>query len=401
MATTQYLKNSSIVLAGNSAWRAGSAGRAVTYGNQSNQQTIINLLACDTTIGTGAGVGTSCTTVTGATAGVPVSNKWLSAPFAADVTISGSIQFNICGLESNMSANAGWQVILYRVDSTGALTQVINSEFGTEMSTTLGKQTWSATPTSTDFKKGDRVLIIVLANDAGGTMASGFTCTCQYGGALANTADSSVVFTENITFLSSSGGGSTYYLRSDAHGSISGGKQLSTTIGASAATAVHTTVAGPCTYPGDLWTETAGGSDITGWFTPSLSAFTLGGVVSIKVQSGQAWEAGTGISPHDIIIAELSVCDSDGSNVSVWAATYIQPAVASGFYMTGPDKAVNAGQILRFRFYQADGLSSASAGTDRTINYNDSAASNKDVLLLFQQTITEGTLTQLSGRVRA
>jgi hypothetical protein len=392
MATTQYLKSTSIVLGTTSAaWRAGSQGRAVTIGSLSNQLAIFSLLTCDTTIGTGTGSTASASTATGPTAGIPVTNKWLSAPLSADVTISGSIQFNICGSESSMNANVGWQVIVYRVDSTGALTQIINSEFGTEMGTGLAKQTWSATPTSTACKKGDRLLIIVLGNDAGGTMASGFTFQCQYGGSLANTADSSVVFNENFSFITSAPSGSTYYLRSDAH-TISGGKKLLTTIGAAAATAIHGTVAGPCTYPGDLWTSTSGGADITGWFTPPLSAFTLGGVVSIKVQSGQVWEAGTGASPHDIIIAELAVCDSDGSNPVVWAATYLQPATAAGggFYLSGADLSVADGKILRLRFYQADGSSIASAGTNRTINYNDSAASNKDVLLQFTQTITEG-----------
>jgi hypothetical protein len=174
---------------------------------------------------------------------------------------------------------------------------------------------------------------------------------------------------------------------------------LSTTIGASAATAVHTTVAGPCTYPGDLWTDTGGGSDITGWFSPQVQAFTLGGLAYIKVQSGQAWEAGTGNSPHDIALVELAVCDSDGSNAVVWAATYLQGATLAngGFYMSGADLSVDAGKILRLRFYQADGTQNAGSGTNRTINYNDSAASSKDVLIQFTQTITEGTVTQLTG----
>jgi hypothetical protein len=316
----------------------------------------------------------------------------MSNPLAADVTISGTITANICGLESSMNANAGFHLKLFRIDKNGAATVVCDSESGSELGTALARQSWNITPTSTAMKKGDRFLLVVMANDAGGTMGSGFTVTCRYNGDSTNTADSNITFTETVTFNTTTPAGSTYYLRNTAHGSISGGRMLSTTIGAAAATAVHTTVAGPATFPGSQWTDTAGGSAVS-WYTPPLNAFTLSDLVFIKVQAGQAWESGGISSPFDTCIAEIAVCDADGTNAVIFGTTYqqAQQAANGGFFVQGGDLSVAQGQIIRFRFYQMDGNSDSVSGTNRTINYNDSAANNKDVLLQFTQTITESS----------
>ncbi len=146
----------------------------------------------------------SATSVTGPTSGVEITNSgfifWFISKQLNPVTVSGTITFNFWGLESSMSANAGFQCIIERRTSEGIfISTVVNSEFGTELGTSAGVNNWTASPTSTTFALGDRLVVRVLFNDAGGTMASGFTLTLRAGGSVANTSDSWVQFTETIT----------------------------------------------------------------------------------------------------------------------------------------------------------------------------------------------------------
>lgn len=401
MATVLYLSSDthSGWQLGDNTWRAGDNNAARHLDFVSSSVRVLTALKRFTTqVGAGVGVTLSANTVTGPTAGVPFSTTqaWMSQPLSADITISGTVNFDICGLESNMSANAGFQVKVWRIDETGQPTLIINSEHGTELGTALGRMSWTGTPTSTAMKKGNRLLVMVFINDAGGTMASGFSGTLRYHGSNANTADTSVTFTENLTFITSAPTGTIYYLRSTAHPTISNAKLLNTAAGGSTTTAVHTTVAGPATHPGDEWTDTAGGSDVR-WYTPTLDAFTLGGLVYVKVPATQAWEAGTGNSPHDIALIEIAVCNADGSSAVVAGTSYQQPqqsGLNGGCFVQCQDTPVTQGQIIRVRWMQADGSANATAGTDRTISFNNNAAANADIYLQFTQTITEGVATK-------
>lgn len=173
-------------------------------------------IASDVTVGTEtkqvANLGTtgaigfaqcSVATVLGPTAGLQLRDgasnplTWFTEPLEA-VTISGTITFNIWGNESSMNANAGFQVKVERCDGSGnVISTIVNSERGTEMSTTDAVNTWTATPTSTTLAAGDRLKFTVYANDAGGTMASGFTVNMFYSNNATNDI-SSVAFTETL-----------------------------------------------------------------------------------------------------------------------------------------------------------------------------------------------------------
>lgn len=135
--------------------------------------------------------------------GNPV-NEWISEPLAAAVTISGTITFNICALESNAMANAGLGVVVQRLNNLGAVVStIVDSVQGTELGTANARRTWTATPTSTAMQKGDRFRIRVYFDDAGGTMVTGYTLTLTYDGTNASTGDSNVDFAETLTFMSS------------------------------------------------------------------------------------------------------------------------------------------------------------------------------------------------------
>lgn len=362
-----------------------------------------------------AGAGTSPTssnisTVAGATAGrllVSETNPYLffSLPFNADVTISGTVSFSVWAFESSMSANATVRVAVYRIDEFGLPTLIVNSTFGTELGTTpLAQKTWTASPTSTLVKRGHRLLAFVLIDDATATtMASGFTSTIGWGGA-AGVQDTYVEFTETITTFGEVdvGYSQDYFLRDTA--SDLGGiyKALSQTAGSGTATATHTIVVGPQTWPGDLWTASAGGADIQ-WITPQLVGFTLAFPVYIRACGGTAF--GDNGANLDTTIFELTVTDSDGTNPVRLATTYhhavITPPAAADLYFLAPDKVITTGQRLRFAAYQDDFRpNNAVAGTNRILRYDGSLTYRFN--LSFRDVITElsGNTPQLQGVIR-
>lgn len=160
------------------------------------------------TRGTAAGSVTT-STVAGTTLGVEVDGggfpkHFISPPLDQDVTISGTVTFNVWMAESNMAANVGAQVVIERINSQGAIVStVVNHEKATELPvTTRAAQNWTATPTSTAFLKGDRIRVRVAGNDGGGTMASGYTFSFAQDGPTAGAdGDSYVTFTETFGFL--------------------------------------------------------------------------------------------------------------------------------------------------------------------------------------------------------
>lgn len=383
-------------------WRGLAAG-ALTVGADTVNSTNASRSLSET-VGTGTGVNETVATVTGATAGkiwVSTTTPYLifSAPFAADVTISDTVSFDICASESSMNANATIAAKVYRCDHNGALTLIVDSSFGTELTTTQARKSWTASPTSTAMKIGDRLALALYIDDATAvTMASGHTVAVYYNGSNANTADSSVTFTETLSFTTSDPTGSVYYLR-DTASDISGAKAGSTTQGSGTVTAVHTTLAGPLAFPGDQWTATAGGSDIH-WFLPAFADFTLNGPVQVIIGRGSVLEEVVGVSPHDSLHCELAVCDGDGTNPVVWATSYTHyttsdtpPDILFTHYLTGPSTAVASSKRIRFRFYSDDGSAgnNQASGTNRTIRYD--GTSTYATRLVFTETITEAVAT--------
>jgi hypothetical protein len=227
----------------------------------------------------------SFNTVAGPTGGVPtqsplggVADRWVTAPLAAGITISGTVTMNIRASESSMSANVGMQVLIQRIDNMGAIQQtVLNSEQGVEVGTSEGAQNWTAAPTSTAFNKGDRLLLTIYAND-GGTMASGFTFSVYISGAAGATGDTFISLTENLTFLTTNPTGSQLFLTDVASDVATAAvdREAWTSRGAGVQNDVTNQVAGP-TAPIQI-TDTAGGT-VVDWWSRQLQAVTLGGLI--------------------------------------------------------------------------------------------------------------------------
>lgn len=129
--------------------------------------------------------------------GAGVISWW--TPTLVGATISGTISFNLWGLESNMSANAGFRVVIDRCDSSGAfISNVVSSNRGVELGTSAAANAWTATPTSTTLSDGDRLRIRVYVTDVG-TMGSGFNTQLNFdGNTNAANGDSFISLTETI-----------------------------------------------------------------------------------------------------------------------------------------------------------------------------------------------------------
>lgn len=355
--------------------------------------------------------GAGLATQTAGTVAGPVSGRglgwFISPPLAAAVTISGTITYNLWGLESAMAANTGFQGVIKRVDNTGAVggTNVSNKEFGTELATTTAAvNNWTdAAPTSTAFSIGDRILLAVCINDAGGTMGSGATITLDLDGATGGAdGDSWVQFNEAISFMSAPAG-STYYLTDTASDvSGSGKKAASTSRGAGSTNSATTQVNGPVS-PTQV-TDTAGGTALE-WYTPQLNAFTLSGMAQFNVRAKAAL-AGTA----EAVGAEIAVCNSDGSGASVWGyfgqadrsagsggmALASASDVANLIYVSGTDTAVSSGQRLRLRVYLDDCALANTLATHSplTVTYSGvSSGAAGDTFVVLPQTVTEAVTT--------
>lgn len=421
MATTMYLREVAPPLWASTSVASGAAGavltmhdaaRGVTPGAELFEGTQgnitgpggVGLRALSTTIGANP-VSAGRGTVLGPTAGLFLGAAttplaFLSPPLAADITISATVSFAMCASENNMSANVTLRMAVYRVDEQGALTLIINSLLGTELGTTQARSSWSGSPTSTNMKVGDRILLLPMIDDATATtMAATLAASFFYDGTNAALYDSNVQFTENLTFLTTDPTGTTYYLR-DTASDVASSKVLSTVQGSGTVDATHTTTAGAIAFPGHQWTATAGGSAIQ-WFTPTLNAFTLSGAVLASV-TNNATVLELATTPFDSLIVELAVCDAAGANPVVWSRSYtssLDAASPKTHYLTGPSTSVTQGQRLRLRFFSDDMRPSGNvvAGTNRVIRYD--GTSTYASALTFTQTITDTSSNTASGEI--
>lgn len=216
------------------------------------------------------------------------------------------------------------------------------------------------------------------------------------------TLDGGVINRLGIQFKIGGANGNLWYLdcvRVRVYYSLvsSSDRPTATTRGPASKTVVTNTAAGPTS--GVQLTLTAGGSAVD-WYTPRLNAFTLGGVAKFNLR---ALESNTAANAS--LKAELAVCDSDGSNATVWGVSDIEAETGAGgsigelatsdgekvAWVSGDDVAVTAGQRLRFRVYLDDCPNGALAsGHTVTVSYDGpSASAAGDSYVILPQTVTE------------
>lgn len=136
--------------------------------------------------------------VVGAT---PSATWWGFVSFQVNAfTLSGTVTMNLRMRENAMTDNIGAQCIIQRRDASGGfVSEVLNSQKGTEFGTTEAAQNWTATPTSTSFSDGDRICVFGMYNAVGAADIAAVGHLFVDGPTSGASGDSFITFTETIT----------------------------------------------------------------------------------------------------------------------------------------------------------------------------------------------------------
>jgi hypothetical protein len=337
----------------------------------------------------------STATVAGPTNGVETGGysptHWISPPVGADVTISGSITFNLRGYESNDLANCALNAVLDVIDggASQTITTIHKTTNTTEMTTSQAAYNFSQSPAAgIAVHKGDRLRLRVFADDAaGGNMAASYTFLFYYNGPTGGASgDSYITLTEDVTFAAEPTG-TTVYLTDAASSVATAAVDRKAWIdrGAGVATDVTNTVSG-WTSPIQV-TDTAGGT-VVDWWTEPLPALTLSGAVRANLHG----LASSGVAYVGQRV-EVAVCNGDGSSPVVWAA--MNEGLGMGltettvsFLFGGQDVVVAAGKRLRVRLYLDDSSKQGPMATGYTMTSYYAGATpgaSGDTYLTFSQ----------------
>lgn len=325
---------------------------------------------------------------------------WMLAPLSAAVTISGTITINIWASETSMNDNCALNVRVFKVGPDGTVTQIVKTARTTELGTTIAVQNFTATPTSTACAIGDRIGIVVFADDAG-TMASGVGMSIDVAAASAGVdGDSYVTFTENLSFFSLPSGTTVYPTTTSAGINPGSANEYEawTSRGAGSTNAVTNTAAGPTSKI--QCTETAGGTALE-WYTKPLQAVTLSGLVLVNL-----WGLESSTLNNAQFICEVARTDGDGTNATVWGLAGpggflpTSAAAQSQFCIAGDNLSITDGQRIRIRVFIDDAvgqtsqytLASMASGGTATLQYaGTSAAAAGDSWLQFPVMLSEFT----------
>lgn len=348
----------------------------------------------------GSAVSTSTSTVNGPTNGVWLVGSeylaWLSDPLDTDVTISGTITFNLRSAENNMSANAAVNAQVVRVDNQMQVQEeVIKTARTTELGTTEAAANFTGTPTSTAFNKGDRIKVVVYFDDATSNMATGFTCTFWYDGPTGGASgDSFITFNETFGFITASPAGSQLFLL-DAAGPAVGSaveKEMWTSRGAAADSLItDVTVTG---WVSPIQLTNGSGGAVVEWYSRPLTAFTLSGLINANIRM---LRNNAGVLDSKIRV-EVAVVNGDGSSPVVYAAGNSNTVIlttesANTVLIAGDDLAVSSGQRLRLRVFADDsntGPIAGGAGEGVTIFFDGpTGGASGDSWIQLTQSVTE------------
>lgn len=397
--TTLYFRNNGYA----SAWKnatgayftnlAGSS--ANWYWSSELQTTRGSVLASYTT-----------TSVAGPTNGIEygTATSFVTYPLASEVTISGSVSYNLWGYESSMSANAaiGMRLfVLRRLDAS--LVEIGKGYNTTELGTSPAVRTGSFTPTSTTCYIGDRLVAMPYFDDASGVnMGSPYNLYFDFSGPTASAdGDSYFSTTETLSFDSSYTATTALYLTNNVLSGVGSNTSYEawTTNNSSSQNAVTNTAAGP-TSP--LWLTTSAGGSYVEWFTRPLQAVTFNGEIYTNLvlsESNAAANVTFGL--------EVAITAGDGTSPTVVSrGGFNGEASGSTFTVVFPvgSTAITDGQRIRFRFYMDDTLGGVGStagdpmatGYTGTLNYNLSSS-----YLWVAQTLLEysATPTRLATRL--
>jgi len=353
----------------------------------------------------GSAVGPTPGVEAGIYAGSPL--LWISQPLSADLTVSGSITFNMRAYESSMSANMAINCrILKMVATTNAVSEVYKTVRSTELGTSEAANNWSETPGSSfSFNRGDRIVLAAFFDDGGGNQSSGYTGYFYFNGpTAAASGDSYVTFTETFSFESEPAGTTVYPTGTSAGIDPGSATELEawTSRGGGVETAVTDTANGPISAK-QVTTDTTSDT-LVEWYTKPLEAVTLSGAVLVNARVAESSTAA-----NSTLRCEIAICDIDGSNPVAWGMggagtdttnnNYIElttSQVAAQFWVSGDDLSITHGQRIRIRFFIDDvfghytsTIYNMASGYSVTVYYAGSAGATGDTYLTFPITLTE------------
>lgn len=154
-----------------------------------------------------------------------------------------------------------------------------------------------------------------------------------------------------------------------------------------ASTAVVNSAAG--WTAGIQWTATAGGTAVE-WYTPTLQAVTLSGLVSANIRAAESNAAMQGTVRLDVAVVNGDGTGAVTYGVGVANAELGTSEGAMTVYASGPDISVTQGQRLRFRLYLEDFEAALVTGYTGTVYYSGATAgASGDTYVVLPVALTE------------
>lgn len=129
--------------------------------------------------------------------------QWVSGRAPAGGFTLTTTDVSLWLAESNMNANCGGRYRVFKRAAGGTETELGGGPFddGVEFPvTTPIEHLWTGNVTDTAFAEDDRILLKLYITAAGGTMASGHTCTLTFNAPDAATGDSFFNIAETVAF---------------------------------------------------------------------------------------------------------------------------------------------------------------------------------------------------------
>lgn len=245
--------------------------------------------------------------------------RFQTPPLAADVTISQSISYNLWAYEGAMTANVTAYIEIERIQPDGTVTIIGTKNHTTEFGTASAVVTGSITPTSTACKAGDSIGVSLMFTDGGGTMV--FANAAHYvvsGSTASASGDSSVTFTDTLSFTTTAPAGTTLYATATASDLVTADDDRKFQVGGSAPAALGfatSTGSGGSTV---LQATASGGGSPVSWFTSPLQAVTVAAGLATVSWQGKISAAGSAAFK-----VELFLTAADGSGATRVFQAYV------------------------------------------------------------------------------
>ena len=321
---------------------------------------------------------------------------WISDPLNADVTISGSITWNIWARESSNTptspSTGGWRRSMARPASSRSSTRrPARPRSPSDAADSVNN--FAETPAAgVACKRGDRLRVRIFGDDVD-AHGDGLHVQHQLRWRRRRASgDSWLQLTENLTFVTEPAGSQVFLTDTASRGQHRERRPRGMDEPGRGRPDRRHEHRGRARPRRIQITDTAGGT-VVDWFTRPLTAFTLGGAVRCNIR---ALESNTAANAS--MRVEIARVAGDGTSPPSGGGRGRRPGrsrrsrPAQSFLVAGDDLAISDGQRLRIRLCIDDAarLAMAALGQTVTLYYaGTSGGASGDTYLTFTQTLTE------------